>query len=319
MKPAIALVAVLIAATPALSAVGLDITKPPANPVPSYTGPVQDPDSASGQWFKDLDTGGEDARSHEFYDNVSTFGGGFAGAFSILGVVKNVQSSGGGISGFTIEATITNDMPGNGPWRDGTNSHEEWRPGSAYQYEGPMLDVMLTAEFAIDLAARNAWRDAGGSFTDPYRLTASELRPTNHDALGWYCYTPDNPDPNKTPRGDYLVPTWEFGDIAPGESVSRDLLFTSNIIVEDPLFTFLLGAEASQADVLANRTTSLKISTWMEDLANDPGTPYPLDDAGIDSPLRNSNASVFFNVPEPTTLLLLTPAGIALLRKRRRA
>jgi hypothetical protein len=60
-----------------------------------------------------------------------------------------------------------------------------------------------------------------------------------------------------------------------------------------------------------NRTTSLKISDWLDMLALDPGTPYPVP-ANV-----SSDVSVFFNIPEPTSLALLSLSGLALLRRRR--
>ena len=49
-----------------------------------------------------------------------------------------------------------------------------------------------------------------------------------------------------------------------------------------------------QTDILLNRTTSLKISTWIDDPAPDTGYAYP------EEPLRGSDASVFFNLVTET-------------------
>ncbi len=41
--------------------------------------------------------------------------------------------------------------------------------------------------------------------------------------MGWYCWTDDPNAPD--PAGDYWVPTYDFGDIEVGQSVTRQLAF----------------------------------------------------------------------------------------------
>lgn len=97
------------------------MTKPPIiffNP--SWTGPTHDPHAEQGQWFEDVATGAEAARTHEFYDNVPdpAAGGGFAGSTAITGTVNGVTTdpASGNITAFGILATITNDTPALSPW-----------------------------------------------------------------------------------------------------------------------------------------------------------------------------------------------------------
>ena len=82
----------------------------------------------------------------------------------------------------------------------------------------------------------------------------------------------------------------------------------------DPRYAVIIAT--GMPNVLANRISSLKISTWIDDIAIDDGSAYPADAAA--APLRSSNSSVFF-VPEPTTASLLVLAGLTLLRRRRGA
>ena len=100
--------------------------------------------------------------------------------------------------------------------------------------------------------------------------------------------------------GDFYVPTWDFGDIARGQSVTRTLSFIvdgAGLDPADPRAELLVNPD--RPDLLANRTTSLKISTWIDNLTADTGIAYPQD------PLRGSDASVFHNIPEPTMMVLL--------------
>lgn len=306
----IAIVTVLCATVCATAAPSLPITKPPVLPVPSWTGPVQDPHAMRGQWFQDYRTGVEDFRTHEFYDNLMGYGGGFSGASAIYGKVSNVQFAGPNIIGFTIEATITNDTPGEGPWADGSNSHGEWL-STPDQYFGTLYDTKLTAEFAItDLGNLPPVWNAPYRNTDPYIIGLDE------DQAGWYCWTPGNPA-ELLPTGNYYVPTWDFGTIPVGQTASR----TMNFAVSGPGMTpadIRYGAIMTswqalwgQGDVFMNRTTDLKIGDWIDDIAIDSGVASPHE-----MPLRDGDVSVFHNIPEPATLSLFVLA-IALLRRRR--
>ena len=77
-----------------------------------------DPTASRGQWFLDLETGDEEVRTHEFYDNVPGYGGGFAGSWAISGIPINVvQDAVDAIVAFDVDVMITNDTPGDGNWR----------------------------------------------------------------------------------------------------------------------------------------------------------------------------------------------------------
>ena len=308
----------VLACGPVLASPALPITKPPVSPT-QWTGPPVDSHAAQGQWFKDRQTGLEEPRPYEYYDNVPSVGGGFMGPNAIYGRIMNLQLQAGVIVGFDVLATITNDMPGFGPWRDGSDSHTEFL-STAAQYEGTMYDTKLSVEFAVDPTVLTAWQTAGGSFTDPYRQGAAPfIEAENHDQLAWYCWNPGN-DENLTPAGAYLVPTWDFGDILPGKTATRTLSFAAYVDPNagDPRYDFLMNLADTLQDIFLNRTMSLKISTWIDELAIDPGAPYPLDLPDFDYPLRNSNASVFLNVPDPATLALIGAGALSVLFKRRR-
>ena len=107
------------------------------------------------------------------------------------------------------------------------------------------------------------------------------------------------------------MPAYDFGDIIHFESVTRVLNFGlyDPIGQDDNLYSFLVDAEENEWDVLMNRTTSLKISQYVDNLLYDNGEPYP-------APPYSSDASVFF-VPEPTMICLLGLGAAVLWRKRR--
>lgn len=302
---------VLCAAPTVRAAPSLPVTKPPIiffNP--SWTGPTHDPHAVQGQWFEDVATGSEAARTHEFYDNVPdpAAGGGFAGSTAITGTVNGVTTdpASGNITAFGVLATITNDTPALSPWAMGMNSHLEGLISLSMedQYQGPLLETVLAASFAI---APNRLPPDGAQYIDQ----TPHIVAVNHDAAAWHCWTPDNPE-GYVPAGGYFVPSWDFGNIDPGQSASRQMDF----VIDDPVgldpndarYDVILGT----GDILMNQSTSLKISDWISPLAADMGAPYPT------VPHVSSDVSVFHNVPEPATLALLALGGLALLRRRRK-
>jgi len=233
----------------------------------------------------------ETNRTHEFHDNVLGQGGGLMDKAAIHGHATNVtvDSQSGNIIGFDILATIWNDTFYTEPtWLAGNNSHSE-QASLELPYHGSLLDLKLTAEFAVQAGLL----PPSGI---PYQDVQPYIEALNHDQLAWFCWTPGNPEQNLVPYGAYSVPTWDFGDLAQGASVSRLLQFAVSapgISPADPRYNVILESEATGADLLLNRTTSLKVSTWLDLLSLDTGITYPVP------PDRASDVSVFHNLPAP--------------------
>jgi hypothetical protein len=271
------------------SAPSLSVTKLPVRPNPSHTGPTNDPHAVAGQWFRSVATSNVVSRAFEFYDNTANNGGGFMGHLAISGRVVNVQgllNPPFKITSFDIETTIFNDTPGAGSWAAGTNSHAETLD-TATQQTGTLHDVMLTADFAIS-SQDNLPPYTGNSF--PYRDTAPWILAVGHDYEAWYCWTPSAED--ELTDGNYYVPTWFFGDIAPGESKTKTLSFSipEGLDPNDPRGIAILDSRDNGTDILANRSCSLKISNWINDIGLDDGTPYP------ESSLSSGDVAVFHNL-----------------------
>lgn len=313
IKPLACALASLATTLPAWSAVSLDVTKPPVGGPP--TGPIQDPVSLQGQWFFDPSAApGQQTtvRPMEFHDNEIGSGGGVARTRAIEGIVSSITFDAfNNIMAFTVSASITNDTTTwAGPWANGTNSHGEIQ-NATNPYMGTLHDTLLTIEFALaDLSLQpGLWGPPG-----PYNQILPEIVATNEDMTAWYCYDPGF-DPNH--GGNYYVPAWDFGDIIPGQTVNRQLGFTVNGLIgpADPRYNPLLQSfNDGASDILLNRTTSLKISTWVDGIAIDNGLPYPPVDEDV---RRFSNASVF-HVPEPGTCSVAGLLGVlALLRRRK--
>jgi hypothetical protein len=285
------------------AAVALDVTSPPVVGPPG-TGPFpQDPNATQGQWFSD-----NTARPYEFYDNAQGSGGGFTGTQAIKGIVTSITYAAGpgtAITAFQVAATITNDtMPVPGFWNPGNNSHGELLNTFSH-YIGDMHGTRMTIEFALSSLALqpNTW-------ALPYTQYLPEIIANNEDLTAWYCNSNNPLNP-----GNFYVPAWDFGTILMGQSVTRVLDFSVNggISPLDPRYSPLLTSFSDGAsDILMNRTTSLKISNWVDGIWVDNGSPYPNEDQA----LLNSNASVFF-VPEAGTSALLCLLGILALRRRR--
>lgn len=317
MKKMICLVAMVIAAslllsTAVMAAPSLLITKPPVvsgtNP---YTGPANDPTAVQGQWFKDVDTQGLTVRPYEFYDNKQGFGGGTASTNAIYGKVANITFQGPNISGFTIKATISNDTPSStGTWADGSNSHGETL-NTTQRYEGALLNTKLTTSFAI-----SGLGNLPSAWAPPYTDNQPYVIAQTPDELGWYCWSPGHGDPT----GGFYVPTYDFGNIPVNQSATRFLSFGVAGLGLDPSdsrFGVVMDsyyAAEGLGDLFVGRTTSLKISDWLDTLALDDGSPYPMP------PGISSDVSVFHAVPEPGSLLALCSglAGLGVFIRRKR-
>lgn len=270
----------------------IDIRYQPNGPVTGGPhGPGFDPYSKQGQWFMDRDTERYDTRRYEFYDNQFEHGGSdWANTKAIHGLIVSVDAATGK---FVMDISITNDTRflALSPWEGGTNSHNEsltYDDASRYAYSGTMYDVKLTTEFAMP------------DFSQEHIYTRE------YDQLAWYC---------DSVTGNFIVPTFDFGDILLDQTVTRRLEFFF-----DPTNTnlagFLSNAMDQGYDMLSNRTTSLKISQFLDSLNIDDGTPY------LNDPLNSSNASVFFNpVPVPGAVWLLSSGllGFAVLTRKKQA
>ncbi len=310
------------------AAPSLTITKPPVTPIPSWTGPGApplpppgDPDAIYGQWFVDRASGTiYTNRTHEFYDNVIGSGGGYQSCTAIFGFVSAMTGGGGApITAFSIDATIHNDIPADTPWAAGNNSHGEQRAYTNQQDQlisGTLLDVKLTAEFSVDptppppIIFPPTWTPP---YFDPYPGVYIEA--VNHDELAWYCWTDDPQSPDPGNPGNFYVPTWDFGDIPMGGSASKTMSFqiqAPGLPATDPRYHVITGSFFYLRDVLINRTTSLKISDWIEDINFDTCAPYP------DQVERSSDVSVFHLIPEPGIFAGITIILLGLFRKIRK-
>ena len=291
------LFASLIAVDVAKAAPSLPVTKPPVTGPYPLTGPNQDFAATNGQWFLDIASGLEEYRTHEFHDNMIGFGGGSMSHLAISGIVTRVAHDAlGTITNFDITATIYNDTAQDvTPWLAGTNSHGEVNQDPEKWYSGTLRDTKLTAEFAVsmlDPAFPQTW--AGPYFPS----VGSDIYALNEDQLAWYCWNMEQQGVDGG-AGNYHVPTWDFGDIPQGRSATRVLMFAvpGGIPVADPRNTAIMFSKEQVLDILLNRTTSLKVSTWIDTLALDPGSPYPHIEGG-ESAKRSSDVSVFHNEDE---------------------
>ena len=278
------------------AAPSLDISKKPptgiVQPVISWTGPPGDPHATWGMWFKDKASGLEQWRTHEFHDNLPGYGGGGQGASAIKGIVTRITYQGGvpgnPILSFDVSATVANDLPGYQSWQRGSNSHSETRD-PRYSYEGTMYGVKLTASFAVDTTVSPPTQ-----WTGPYRNRAPYIVAQNNDELAWYCWTPNNPQ-GMAPAGAYFVPTWDFGDIPVGGSATRVMKFSipgSGLPPTDSRYAAIKQSYETGSDIFLNRSGSLKVSDWIDELATDTGAPYPQE-----PPYKDSDVSVFHLSP----------------------
>lgn len=279
----------------------LAITKPPVQTASLLTGPQVDAAALRGQWFKD-NLGVESVRSNEFYDESSGLG---AGSAAIYGYVKSLQFAAPGappapILAFTVEATIYNNNNPEPVSTLGNNSHgESLVTQNEPPYAGPMVDTKLAVEFAVADVTR-----LPAVFVSPYRDRQPYIEATNEDQSAWYCWNPGDPEQGHQPKGDYFVPTWDFGTLSVGQSATRLMDFTvvGGLPFTDSRYAVLVGSFSQTNDILLNRTTSLKISTWIDEVAADSGS------AQEEPPLRRSNASVFHNTAEEVAVLDLGDA-----------
>ncbi len=294
--------------SPCLAAPSLPIVRPFVSPTISYTGPTNDDTHAvMGQWFENLTSSQLENRTHEFYDNINTSGGGIMGHLAISGVVvkvttKNFPSK--PIESFDVLATLYNDTasPGSGSWAAGTNSHQETLT-TLSSYTNVMKKTILTANFAT--CGPIAFTTSDPAYTD----WSTYIVATNQDFAGWFCWNPAIPDSHQ--YGAFSVPGWDFGDLLPGQSTNRLLhfivigqdgnpgFFDSSDSRYDPIMTSF----NNQSDIFINRSSSLKIGTWIGTPADDDGSDYPRD---IYTSADLSNVSVFHNITGDPAVTITT-------------
>lgn len=285
------------------AAPSLPVVRPLVAPEQSYTGPPNDTHATKGQWFQSVATAELENRTHEFYDNTPGVGGGAMGHLAISGVVVSVTTApapplGTKIIAFEVLATVHNDTHSNGMnWASGTNSHAESLTTSRV-YSNTLKEVILTVDFAsCGKMANSDHTDTAYTDYQPYIVS------TNHDFRGWYCWNEGRP--NTTQFGDFFVPGWSFGDLQPGQSTNRLLQFVvrdvdggdDGILISDPRdrYTIIMNSSNNQTDIFLNRSTSLKISTWIASPADDDNSELP------------GSVSVFHNIAGDDTVTIKTP------------
>ncbi len=272
------------------AAPSLDVRNPPvisgANPA---TGPAAvDPFALRGQWFRPVVGGALQVRSHEFHDNRTAAGGGVFSTRAIFGAVTGIVYTAGpgtNIIGFRISAVVRNDTSSvSGGWQPGGNSHGEQRFANT-TYIGTLYRPILVTEFAL---TSSAFFPVGPIAGTPYTLSPGpRILAVNNTMVGWYCF-------NNTPvAGNFFVPGWELASIPVGGAAGAVLEFRvidGGLAPADPRYGVVVNSLTTGADVLSNRTTSLKISNWVDRLWIDSGVPYFTIG-------RSSDAGVFHLVP----------------------
>lgn len=245
------------------------------------------------QNFVNVNSSSPNYHDQQFFDNATNQGGGAAGTDAIFGRISSFTYNGNGqVTGFQITATITNDLPGSGTWTS-ANAHNEsltWTAGRPQN----MHHVVLSTLFADDGIQGNF--NVGGANVGP----ESNIYAIDYNKLGWYSYPS---------TGAYQVPTWDFGNILLGQSVTRVLDFGLYNAVDVSFFDTLYDWQnpSNIIDVFTSKTSNLKMGSYFSPLAADNGN-YT----------QQSDVAVFFT-PEPGMLALLAPAllGFGLSRRRR--
>lgn len=321
---------VLIAASAALASPSLSIQKTPERPaivplsggsmLPTGPGAQGDPYATQGQWFYDYKAPGAEKYevfNWEYHDEWGENPGNDTGD-SIHGYVSAMEKVNGKIKSFTITATITNDYE----WQDYYNT----TTGSVHNFEGnnalgekrdqtiPYYDPEFEENLTLcvpHLTIEFAKTDAG----DDCCLWPT-IYATNEDHEGWYGFSSD-PDNGKccNPDGSYCVPAWEFSDLAPGESETRNLTFEisgDGLCLLDYRYWLIEDSFEHNTDILKNRAESLKISQWTDSMGVDEGS---WRDCLFN---QYSTCSVFHaRLPEPATLSILAIGSIGLVLRKR--
>lgn len=284
----------------------LPITHPPVQNN-GTTGPSFDPSSSAGQWFENVVgfNGNEPIvnevyqnRAYQFYDNRTTDGGGSQSTNAVKGVIYSLILNGNNqITDLTIRATITYDPQANGAWADGSNSHGETLTTNKEAID-KLVDAKLTVNFADD------GKQGNYPNTSPFVQGEPNIYAKNYDQLAWFSYTS---------TGGFYLPTFDFGLIGIGETVTRDLNF--GFYTPEDVSKYINWGNLG-TDLFMTRTTNLKIGNYASILAADDGSAYPT------SVPYSGNVSVFADIPadipEPGTLALLSLGLVRLFVSKKR-
>lgn len=313
--------AVLAVSGTANASPSLDIRTPPVVQFGGPSGPAIDPTSTQGQWFLN-NNGLEEVRPYEFHDNITGSGGGPNNSDAIYGRLLQVNFVPGTnvLAGYRIRASITNNTPNiQGNWARERNRHQEMIFQDNAPYVGTMFDVKLTSHWSDDGILGNFLPSAANiasSTPAPGGTGDANTIAVNYDSLGWYSYANTAP----TGGGSYQVPAWDFGNIAVGQTVTRDLDFTMStpFNLNAAQFGFIQQLLSTGQDLFINRTRDIKIGQYIQDDPiffgiTDTGAAYPF--GGVNNPF--GNVSVFHNVPSPGALALLGLGGLVAGRRRR--
>lgn len=249
---------------------------------PAPNGPPLDPMAFQGQWFIDVNAPDESVRAWEFHDDDDTF--------SIAGHVVNIMwgtnSPAVGytnILGFTIEATVMNNLsPESFGAGIASNSHYEVQMPPQPTYIDVMKGARIVAEFAVAEAgsfgppwvgiAPNTFQMRPPYYLDPGSGNQYCIEAQGEPLVAWYCFEQPLPEHPNNPPGAYYVPAWELGDIPPGGSktVLMDFMIKAygggyaEMPMTDIRHSVLRYSLQQGADVLYNRSESLKISHWID-------------------------------------------------------
>lgn len=317
-----AVVMLLGAAGAALASPALNIQAPP---VVNGVGPPFDPTGSMGQWFQRTTTAGtvvQESRAYEFYDNIAGDGGGAPNHLAIRGgLLAIIPGAPGFAAGYTMRASITNNTPAvQGGFQSGRNMHQEFLPAPQPFYVGPMQDVKLTLHWADDGIMGNF--NAGGanlpspnSAPAPAAFGESNTYAINYDQLGWYSFPVGSA---ASPPGAFQVPTYDFGNIAVGQTVTRDISFGFYQQIPINLISTLLVGQ----DLLIARSNDLKIGAYFQpdpvlNSIVDNGSAYPFGGLPGAMGFDLGNASVFFSIPTPGAAALMGLGALAAARRRR--
>ena len=287
----------------------------PSRPIQSSTfsvqtpcGPAHDPYAQQGQWFLNLATGTTNVNAREYHDEDN--------ALAIAGVVQNIQFSDpvnpySNIMAFDILVTVSNTLPSDYQFGSASNSHNEVQNSPAVTPgEDTMTDVRITAEFAIP----NIGVVPSGTspyWPDPFSQGQYYIVALNADEHAWYCWDPNQQNPQYQPAGAYQVPAWNLvpSTIPPGGTASvlmqfmvsgSGLPYNGGAPGKDYRHAVLRYSQDTGADVLYNRYPSLKISHWLDTIVVDAGftlttPPFPYWEGDEIEYIYASDASVFYN------------------------